>query len=80
MKSEIVRSLMERHLFENEELTQRADNVRNYEETIPIVREYETIIKSQKKGILNVAFRQGINFKKFKESEKLYGNGKGSWR
>ena len=40
---------MESDVFENEELAQRADNVTNYEEAIPVVKEYETIIRSQKK-------------------------------
>lgn len=36
-----------------------------------MVREYETITRFQTKGILNVAFRQGKTFKKFKESGKF---------
>ena len=36
-----------------------------------MVKEYDTIIRSQKKDILNVAYRQGIIFKKIKVSEKI---------
>ena len=34
-------------------------------------KEYETIIRSQRKSILNASYRQGCIFKKFKESDKL---------
>ena len=34
-------------------------------------KEYETINRFQMKGILNITFLQGINFKKFKESDKF---------
>ena len=36
-----------------------------------MVKEYHTIISSQKKDILNVAYRQGIIFKKIKVYGKL---------
>ena len=38
----------------NEELNQKADGGKNYKGAIPIVKEYETIIKTQNKNILNV--------------------------
>ena len=44
-----------------------AENGSNYEEAIVVVKEYETIIRSQKKGIPNIAFSQGKIFKRFKD-------------
>ena len=44
-----------------------AENGSNYEEAIAVVKEYETIIRSQKKGIPNIAFSQGKIFKRFKD-------------
>ena len=35
------------------------------------MRQYEDIIKTKKKGIINVAFHQGQIFKRFKEKEKF---------
>ena len=32
-----------------------------------VVKEYETIIKSKKKGILNLVYKQGLLFKNFKK-------------
>ena len=34
------------------------------------MRQYEDIIKTKKKGIINVAFHQGQIFKRFKDNEK----------
>lgn len=42
----------------------------NFEEAITVVKEYENVL-GLKKIILNVAFRQGKIFKKFKESKKF---------
>ena len=47
-------SLVEGDFFENIELARKVNNVTNYEEAVQVVREYETIIKLEKKVILNV--------------------------
>lgn len=52
-------------------MAQRTDNVAIYEEVIPIVKEYETMVRSTKKGILNATYIQGIKFKQFKESHNF---------
>ena len=36
-----------------------------------MIKQYEDIIKTKKKGIINVTFHQGQIFKRFKEKEKL---------
>lgn len=71
VKNKLIRSLIESDVFENDQLALRADNVSNYEEVIPIVKEHETVIRLKKKSILNVASRQDIIFERFKESEKF---------
>lgn len=43
-----LRSQVEGEFFDNEELTQKADNVRYYEDVITVVKEYENIIMFQK--------------------------------
>ena len=55
----LVRSLEEIDILENEELDQQADQAESHEKAIPVVQDYESIIRSKKKGILNFAFRQG---------------------
>ena len=47
-------------------LNLRLDDVRNCEEKMKVVKEYEKIIKCKKKGILNLACNQRFLFKKFK--------------
>ena len=58
-------------VVENEELIERSNKITNYKVAIPVVKEYETIIRSKKKGILNVAYRQGLLVIKFKESNRF---------
>lgn len=62
---------MEGYVLENNGLTESADNVRNYEEAIPVVKEYEAIIRFKTKENFNLAYRQGITFSKFKQSQQL---------
>ena len=38
---------MECNRYENDELNQKADKVKNYEEAIPIIKEYEATMKTQ---------------------------------
>ena len=47
------------------------DNVRNYEETTMFVKECEKIIKCNKKGILNLAYKQGLVFEKSTEFDQF---------
>ena len=56
---------------ENEEIIEISNKITNYKVAIPVVKEYETIISSKKKGILNVAYRQGLLVIKFKESNRF---------
>ena len=45
--------------------------VTNHEQAISIVKDYELIIRSKNKGILTVAYKQGVFFKKFKDSKNF---------
>lgn len=71
MKIELVRSLVEFDVSKNEDLAKMADNVINYEGAIPVVKEYQIVIRFQKKCMLNAEHRQGCVFKIFKESNKF---------
>lgn len=52
---ELIRSLQETNASENEDLYQRADQTKSYEEAIPGMQDYKKIIRFKKKGILNIA-------------------------
>ena len=46
-------------------------DVRNCKETITFVKECQNIIECKKKGILNLANKQGLLFNRSKEPEKF---------
>ena len=47
------------------------DNVRNCEDTTMFAKEFEKIINHKKKGILSLAYKQILLFKKLKEPDKF---------
>ena len=54
-----------------EDLSVRADNVKNCQEAVKIIKECENMIKTNKKIIIRFAYEQGKIFKKFKEDVKF---------
>ena len=70
---------MKRDGCENSSLNEKADKVQRYENAIPIVKEYKSIIKSKKKNILNIVYTKGRVFKEFKESENVINMVKKTW-
>ena len=55
--------------FDN--LNKEAEEIQDPEKAAEIIKRYEDITKTKKKGIINVAFHQGQIFKRFKEKEKF---------
>ena len=55
---------------EFDDLNKEAEEKQDPEKAAEIIKRYEDIIKTRKKGI-NVAFHQGQIFKRFKEKEKF---------
>ena len=53
------------------EFEAEAEETQGPEKAAEIIKRYEDIIKTKKKGIINVAFHQGQVFKRFKEKEKF---------
>lgn len=70
VKNELVRSLVEGCVHKNEEIAKRTEKITNIEKTILVIKTNETIIRSKKKSILNVAF--WLLFKASKEYTKLF--------
>ena len=58
-------------VLECEDLNREAEKVEDLERAGEIIKRYEDIIKTKKKGIINVAYYQGRAFKKFKEKKKF---------
>ena len=58
-------------VVEFENLNKEAEETQDPEKAAEIIKQYEDIIKTKKKGIINVAYHQGQVFKRFKEKEKF---------
>ena len=56
---------------EIKELNERAERVEKPEDAADIIKQYEEILRSKRKGIIAVVFHQGKIFKRFKEKEKF---------
>ena len=75
IKNEIKKQLLEliiiNEVVESEELNKEAEEIKEPEKAAKIIKQYEDIIKTKKKGIMSIAYYQGKVFKRFKEKEKF---------
>ena len=74
-KEEIKKRLMDSFVYNKnintEDLNEQAKRVEDYEEAMGITKEYEDIIKTnKKKNIILFAYQQGKVFRKFKENRR----------
>ena len=58
-------------VVEFDDLNKEAEETQDLEKAAEIIKQYEDIIKTKKKGITNVAYHQGQMLKRFKEKEKF---------
>ena len=74
-KEEIEKKLLESviidEVVEFEDLNKEAEEIQDPEKAAEIIKRYEDIIKTKKKGIINVAYHQEQVFKKFKNFAEL---------
>ena len=71
IKKQLLESMIIDEVVEFEDLNKEAKEIQDPEKAAEIIKRYEDIIKTKKKGIINVAFHQGQVFKRFKEKEKF---------
>ena len=71
MKKELIESMVVNEVVESDELDKQAEEVQDPEEAAYVIKQYESIIRTKKKGMINMAFHQGKVFKKFKYKEKF---------
>ena len=57
--------------YADRKLNKWAEEVQKPEDTADLIKQYEDLIRTEKKGIINIAFHQGMVFKKFKDKEKF---------
>ena len=74
-KEEIRKQLLESIIIDRnlelENLNKEVEEICEPEKAAEVIKRYEDIIKTKKKGIINVAYHQGQVFKRFKEKEKF---------
>ena len=58
-------------IVEFNDLNKEAEEVQDPEKAVIIIERYENVIKTNRKGIINVAYHEGQVFKRFKEKEKF---------
>ena len=71
IKKQLLDSMIIDEVAEFENLNKEAEEVQDPEEAAEIIERYEDVMKTKKKGIINVAYHQGQVCKKFKEKEKF---------
>ena len=71
IKKKLLDSMTIDKVLKSEDLNKEAEEVQDPEKAAKIIKRYEDIIKTKKKGIINVAYHQGQVFKRFKEKEKF---------
>ena len=71
IKKQLLVSIIINEVVESEELNKEAGEMQEPEKAAKIIKQYEDIIKTKKKGIISIAYYQGKVFKRFKEKEKF---------
>ena len=69
-KEQIEKQLLNSFVYDDinkEDLSARADTIKDYQEALKIIKECENIIKKNKKKIIGFAYEQGKILKNFKE-------------
>ena len=69
IKKKLLDSMTIGEIVEFDDLNKEAEEVQDPEKAVIIIKRYENIIKTKRKGIINVAYHQGQVFKRFKEKE-----------
>ena len=70
IKKKLLDSMTIGEIVEFDDLNKEAEEVQDPEKAVIIIKRYENIIKTKRKGIINVTY-QGQVFKRFKEKEKF---------
>ena len=71
VKKELIKSMVNNEVVETDELNKQAEEVQKPKDTANLIKQYEDIIRTKKKGIINIAFHQGKVFKKSKDKGSL---------
>ena len=70
-KKQLIDSLVYNENINTADLNKREDRVKDYEDGMNIIKEYEDIIKTNKRNIMFSTYQEGKVFRKFKENRKF---------
>ena len=68
-EEQLMSSLINNEMIEIEELKEEADRVKKPNDAAYIIKQYEEILRTKRKGIISVAYHQGRVFRRFHEKE-----------
>ena len=71
INKQLLESIIINEVVESEEINKKAEEIQESVEAAELIKQYEYIIKTQKKGIISTTYYQGKVFKRFKEKEKF---------
>ena len=72
IQKQLLESMIKDKNLEFEDLNNEVEEIQEPEKAAEVIKRYENIIKTKKKGIISVAFHQRKVFKRFKEKEKIF--------
>ena len=71
IKKQLLKSITINNVIKIDDLNELAEKVEKPEEAADIIKQYEEILHTKRKGIIFVAYYQGKVFRRFKEKEKF---------
>ena len=72
IQKQLLESMIKDENLEFEDLNNEVEEIQEPEKAAEVIKRYENIIKTKKKGIISVAFHQQKVFKRFKEKGKIF--------
>ena len=71
IKKQLLESIIINEVVEPEELNNKAEEIQESEEAAEVIKQYEYIIKTKKKGIINNAYYKGRFLKDLRRKKSL---------
>ena len=71
IKKQLINSKVNSDIIETKKLNEKAGKAEKPEDAAAVVKQYKDIIRTKKKNIISIAYRQRKVFKRFKEEEKF---------
>ena len=72
IKKQLIESITINNVVEIEHLNELAEKVQKPEDAADIIKQYEEIFRTKKKGIISVAYYQGKLFKHLRRKKSFY--------